>query len=223
MHLHKIKVGVSAVALMLGLCYQAQAADLGGGLKDGYAGMPNDRHVLWRGFYAGVTVGGGSSTVIVEASGKDAEISQGHASVGAFAGYNFTSGPWVLGIEADIGGGGFDETKNKAGLGRVSVENWGVASVRARGGYAWNEFLFYGTAGVAFADYEIKSTAGGKATLSTGLAVGLGGEWAFAEKWTARLEGMVYAFGDDDVTFAGSKRDIGASESALRLGIARRF
>jgi outer membrane immunogenic protein len=96
------------------------------------------------------------------------------SGIGGFhAGYNYQMSPiWVLGIEGD-----WDWTKLKSsaapgiicsnlfgmraqcgGVSNLSDNaflqtqvNW-LASVRGRLGYVWNQWMFYGTAGVAFAD-----------------------------------------------------------------------
>ena len=139
-------------------------------------------------------------------------------------GYNFTNGPWVWGVEADISGHGFDKKKPKAvaSLGNLTADDAPLGSLRLRGGYAWNSVLLYGTAGVAFTNIEVKSSLGGKADFNAGFVAGLGAEWAFDKNWTARVEGLAYAFGSDD-TLAGAKREVGLGTSTLRLGIARRF
>lgn len=199
----------------------ALAADLGPSRRAVADQMPS----LWQGWYGGLSLGVTSSGVDVEKFGKkdDADISGNSVGLGAFAGVNVANGPWIFGLEADINGGGFDDKKTIAGLGTVTAEANAFGSVRFRTGYAWDRWMVYGSAGLAIADLEIKSSLGGKESLvSTGLAVGLGTEYAISENWRARAEGLVYMF-DDKVELAGAERDVNWGHATFRLGAVRRF
>jgi outer membrane immunogenic protein len=183
------------------------------------------RPAVWQGFYAGIMLGANGTALDVDKVGTTTDLKATKAGIGGFAGYNFANnGPWIWGVEADLQGHGFDSKKPKAvtGLGNVSGESALLGSLRLRGGYAWNNVLLYGTAGLAITDLEAKSSLGGKASFKTGLAFGLGAEWAFDKAWTARVEGIGYVFGSDD-TLAGSKRETGLATSSIRFGLARKF
>jgi outer membrane immunogenic protein len=205
---------VAAVAIR-----PASAADL-----EGEAITAENAPAVWQGLYAGVTVGADNAGFLVAREGEDAQLTQSSVGAGAFAGYNFGDGPFVWGVEADIGSIGFDDEKKSVdSLGDLSRDGTYVGSLRLRGGYAWDAVLLYATGGVAFTDLELKTSAGGTSDLSVGAVVGLGAEVAFADNWTARAEGLLYAFGDDDAEFAGERREIGAGVSTLRVGIVRKF
>jgi outer membrane protein OmpA-like peptidoglycan-associated protein len=84
---------------------------------------------------------------------------------GGQAGYNYQIDNFVLGVEGDFRGGGLDTTTRvpaggltnfPAGSNFKASSDWN-ASIRGRLGYAWQQFLFYGTGGVAFADVNLKS------------------------------------------------------------------
>jgi outer membrane immunogenic protein len=217
-----------AAACVISWSSSAISADLGG--RAAPAPVPSytnqdQRPALWQGAYAGVNLGGSSSALNVDKVGSDRDLKSNDIQLGGFVGYNFTNAsPWVWGVEADLQGHGFDKKKpaTVAGLGNLSSDNAALGSIRLRGGYAWNNVLLYGTAGVAFTNLEAKSSLGGKADFKAGLALGLGAEWAFDKAWTARLEGIGYVFGTED-TLAGTKRDVGLGTSTVRLGVARRF
>ena len=82
---------------------------------------------------------------------------------------------------------------------------------------------FAQAAGLAFSDVEIKSSLGGKSSeIQTGLALGLGAEYAIDNDWTARAEAITYVFGNE-VTLAGKKEDVDFGNATLRLGATRRF
>jgi outer membrane immunogenic protein len=202
------------------LCTPAAAADL----KGSY-GAPETPVDSWEGFYAGVTLGGASSGFTVQGPGKlDQDFTDSGFQVGGMAGYNFTSGPWVWGLEADLSSISLDDDKRTLrGVGTVESDGSLVGSVRLRAGYAWDTLLVYGTAGVAFTDVELKGSGRESANFSTGVALGVGAEWAFDRNWTARIEGMAYGFGEEDATFGDNARDVGFGTATGRLGLARRF
>src|ERR1700735_1566524 len=68
---------------------------------------------------------------------------------------------------------------------------------RAKLGYAWNNFLLYGTGGFAYGQTNFTITTAGSlgstsfgadTTTRTGYAVGAGAEYSFAPNWSAKLE-----------------------------------
>ena len=65
---------------------------------------------------------------------------------GVQAGYNWQqlNSPWVFGVEADIQGSSADDT-----FANWKFSNRWFGTVRGRGGYAFNNVLFYGTLGLA--------------------------------------------------------------------------
>jgi opacity protein-like surface antigen len=83
---------------------------------------------------------------------------------GGQAGYNWQVDRFVLGVEGDIRGGGPSSTTRvpagtaniPAGSSFQASSDWN-ASIRGRVGYSWNQFLLYGTGGVAFADASLKA------------------------------------------------------------------
>jgi outer membrane protein OmpA-like peptidoglycan-associated protein len=83
---------------------------------------------------------------------------------GGQAGYNWQLNNFLLGVEGDINGGGLSTTSVPAGGvgGIAGGSNFKAssdfnASIRGRIGYAWNQWLFYGTGGIAFADTNLKA------------------------------------------------------------------
>jgi outer membrane protein OmpA-like peptidoglycan-associated protein len=86
---------------------------------------------------------------------------------GGQAGYNWQFNNFVVGVEGDIRGGGPSATTT-LGTPPVGFTNFVAgdsfkassdfnASIRGRIGYAWDQFLFYGTGGVAFADASLRA------------------------------------------------------------------
>ena len=161
---------------------------------------------------------------------------------GFHAGYNYQmSNNWLLGIEGD-----WDWTKLKSSAapgiicsnlfgmrvqcGGVSnltdnaflqtQVNW-LASVRGRLGYVWNQWLLYGTGGVALADVSYTGNlnctgviptfclGGGQAMRSsasqtrTGAVLGGGVEFKPARNWVFGAEYLFYHFDGDGSSTAG--------------------
>ncbi len=152
--------------------------------------------VNWAGPYVGLSLGGdwgqlpGSVSVAPTPAGAvpgSAAVpgstrhlngsTDGMVTGGGQVGYNYQIDNFVLGVEGDIKGGGLSTATNVPAGGLTNFapgSNFQTssdfdASVRGRLGYAWNQFLFYGTGGVAYANVNLKSnfaqgvTAGGAA------------------------------------------------------------
>ena len=140
--------------------------------------------VNWAGPYVGLSLGGewgqlpGSVSVAPTAAGAvpgSAAVpgstrhlygsTNGTVTGGGQVGYNYQIDNFVLGVEGDIRGGGLSTTTNVPAGGLTNFAPGSSfnatsdfnASVRGRLGYAWNQFLFYGTGGIAVADVNVKS------------------------------------------------------------------
>lgn len=104
----------------------------------------------WGGFYAGFNGG---------IANEDGVL------VGGTVGYNFQTGPTVLGVEAD-----YDATW-------ANVAAPGLGTVRGRVGYAFNQAMPYFTAGWAYGDHD-----------SSGYAVGGGLEYRVLPSVSVKAE-----------------------------------
>jgi outer membrane protein OmpA-like peptidoglycan-associated protein len=198
--------------------------------------------VSWGGPYVGLSLGGewgqlpGSVTVAPTPAGAVAGSpavagstrhltgqTNGAITGGGQAGYNYQIDNFVLGVEGDIKGGGIS-TRTGAPLGGAAgiapgsnfkaASDWDT-SVRARVGYAWNNFLIYGTGGIAFTDANLKAnfasttapngtalpgrSASGSTTL-TGPTYGGGVEYAFAPNISVGAEYRYTDYGRDTVS-----------------------
>jgi outer membrane immunogenic protein len=132
------------------------------------------------------------------------------AVFGGQIGYNWQTGPnWVIGIEADGSWTGLKETKQFSIPGGFHIVNdkidW-LASLRGRVGFVAGQTLFYGTGGVAFANFNAGwsyTTSGIRAQLdktTVGWVAGGGVEHAFSRNWSARAEFLHYGLGKHSVT-----------------------
>jgi outer membrane immunogenic protein len=217
--LPKLTVRTLTITACLGLSLaSAQAAD--------YETDQSGKHD-WEGMYFGGAVDVSKSGVDISGFGKegDFDIKEKKKVIGgtAIAGYNFTSGPWVFGAEGTLGSVGLKETTSITGLGNVNAESNWIGTVGLRGGYAIDNLLIFGTAGLAFSDLKASSSLGGnfKKTVP-GAVVGIGAEYAFDDNWSARAELLGYAF-RGDATLNGSKRNLDLGHGVARLGLTYKF
>jgi outer membrane immunogenic protein len=202
----------------------------------------------WTGCHIGADVGGAwmrdQDTETVTATGRQSIFSPVNTAtpsgvkLGGYLGcdYQFAS-PVVVGIEGDA------EWANIRG-GSVNFPNTGLppdsyetqadfeASLRGRLGYAFQNWLFYGTGGVAWAriseNYVVAGFANETFTETRpGWTVGGGIEYAFAPNWVGRIEYRYADFGTITnlplITFPGFAESHKTTENTVRGGIAYKF
>ena len=162
--------------------------------------LPAATNVNWGGPYVGLGIGGAwgqlpgnasvGSTAAGAVPGSPAVAgsrqhlngsTDGTVMGGGQAGYNWQLNNFVLGVEGDINGGGLS-TRTSVPAGGIGGLAGGSnfkassdfnASIRGRVGYAWNQWLFYGTGGIAFADANLRANfAGGTAPDGTAVPGG---------------------------------------------------
>ena len=113
--------------------------------------------VQWTGFYVGAHVGGAWGYFRNNGLNIGPDESSGGYIAGGQLGYNWQSGRMVLGLEGDISA--IDIHASTPAIGSFK-ENW-TSTVRARVGYAVENYLAYLTGGVAFTHVEAAVTDGG--------------------------------------------------------------
>src|SRR6516162_3514504 len=176
----------------------------------------------WTGCYAGGQAGGGfghkdlndSVGIVSSISGfTSANLNISGYMLGGQIGcdYQFASN-WVAGVEGAVSGGNIGgsigvATPGLPGDSATFKETTDLlTSVTARVGYAWNNWLFYGKGGAAWASdrysaFDVLATydfEGSETRL--GWTAGAGVEWAFSDIWSVRLEYDYYGFGTRSVT-----------------------
>ena len=261
MSIRKVHVLAVVALAALAISNPARAADAAAGLPVKAPSMPQGHD--WTGFYGGAHLGyaGGRSDWTANATGApvpplsgsldffhgfDPFKGTGSYFVGLQAGYNYIfPSRFMLGAEADIS---FPSTI----VGRQTIfsPSIGLASyaetvqlfgtVRARIGYAFNDWLIYGTGGFAwsydhFARMQLAGMpVGGTAEpgtvesslkVRTGWAAGAGVEVPVASSWTAKLEYLFTGFNTHSVVFtaAAQRFDPDLALHTVRLGLNHRF
>lgn len=182
----------------------------------------------WTGFYAGVNIGVLSSRSRLDtlpsdiAAGgvnycwvADCGFSASPRATGVFGGvqvgYNFQSGNFVYGVEADIGLSSAKKTTTGIGnfgysySGETGVEALGTARLRL--GYAFDRTLIYATGGLAYgkARDSFQHFAAGNTPYTwsdenwrVGYAAGGGLEYMFNRNWSVKGEALYFNLGTKD-------------------------
>jgi outer membrane immunogenic protein len=182
--------------------------------------------LTWTGFYVGANVGYGWS------SGSDPSFTSDLNGVigGGQLGYNWQTGPLVIGIEGDFQGSG----QHRSDTGTIGATTYTVdrripwfATLRGRIGYAPGPLMFYFTGGGAWLNYELSSTAAGTTVsdnaTTTAWTIGGGAEWMFAPKWSAKLEYLYLDGRDRSVTLLGNTFTGRARDNIIRVGVNYHF
>ncbi len=213
---------VGAAALFAGLwAASAQAADFNYG-SPLTMNQPQLNGYSWAGPYLGGNLGYAWGSV-------DNNPTKPSGFVGGVqAGYNWPignwqTGPsWVFGVEGDIQATGADDT-----FAPWKFSNPWFGTVRGRAGYAFNNILFYGTAGLAFGELR-GLTFGGFSDSHTnaGWTAGVGAEFAlgqfgFAQHWSAKIEYLYVDLNDSQFVVTGAQN--GYRFGVVRAGVNYRF
>jgi outer membrane immunogenic protein len=203
---------VGALALLAaGWSIQAQAADFN--YNSRY--LPPVQRLdgdSWVGFYLGGNVGYAWGRV------DNAWAKPSGFIGGVQAGYNWQqpNSPWVFGVEADIQGSSADDT-----FANWKFSNPWFGTVRGRGGYAFNNVLFYGTLGLAFGELRAATFGLSESHTNVGWTAGVGAEYRFAPSWSAKVEYLYIDLANSNFVITGASR--GLSFGTVRAGVNYHF
>ena len=199
------RILLTAVSLgMLSLLSPALGADLP------YAKAPSAAAAIydWTGVYVGGFGGGGLGNHNYNNANGPAGLANftvNYDSTGGIGGgevgYNWQSGSYLVGVEADGFWSGIRGGDASQALGVVDQSDlrWG-GTLRARGGIAVDRLLLFFTGGWAFGDIQHTSTAAGVpvdqfTNHRSGLAAGGGIAYAITNNVIGKLEYRYYDFG----------------------------
>lgn len=177
-----------------------------------YAPPPQLLPCLWLGAYVGANAG-------FQWASNIGGVSQSGFTGGIQGGYNWQSGPWVYGVEADFNlssvGGTFAD---------YQFSNPWFGTLRGRAGYAINNVLFYGTAGLATGISSV--TRGGLSDSSAhlGWAIGAGVEFGlaplgFSPNWSTKVEYLHLGLSQSAVL----PTSVNFPSNVLRVGVNYHF
>jgi outer membrane immunogenic protein len=215
---------VAIAALATCALSSAVAADLAPSI------VPVPPAYSWTGFYGGANLGGGwaSSTQL-----------KNTVTGGGQLGYNWQIGAWVLGGEADIEGMGLrSSTILTNAAGNQITSNNAVdylGTVRGRVGFVWDRWLAYVTGGLAYTNIDrsgvgLVGIAGNfsASDFKAGYAVGGGVEWAFVDRWSAKVEYLFTQFSGNTNSYTTTAPPIrvryaGLDFNDFRIGVNYHF
>ncbi len=216
----KKTLAVATIAALVGVAGAANAADLyrGGSMKDVPAYVPPP---TWTGFYIGAHVGGAWADIknhdLNDYSYNGNNYGWSNTNDGVFGGgtvgYNYQTGSFVFGVEADFGAAGLTGNWNNgyaqsyaAGYLSGKDDTNFYADVTGRLGYAAGPALFYVKGGWAYLDAKL--SVGGFdvngnpwSTNCSGLdgyTIGGGIEYMFAPSWSVKAEYLYFDFGKNN-------------------------
>ena len=174
--------------------------------------------LLWTGPYVGA-YGGYTWLDPTLDPGPDTDAVHG-VTGGGYVGYNFQfDNNWVTGIEAMGGFSGAEDTV----AGYTVKQDWD-ASLRGRLGYAFENSLLYGLAGLGATGAEVSLPGGSDSNVHLGWNIGAGLETYITDNVTARVE---YDFSDyqsqDYNLGGGGPTDVDLTGHAVKLGVGVKF
>jgi len=200
--MNRVVLGAAAL-IAAGWTASAQAADLSYGSPAPYTVNQPLNMYSWAGPYLGANLGYGWGSV-------DNNPTQPSGLVGgAQAGYNWQSGAMVFGLEGDLQASAADDT-----FAPWKFSNPWFGTVRGRVGYAFNNILFYGTAGLAFGELRAETFGLSESHTNVGWTAGVGAEFGLVQNWTAKIEYLYVDLASDNFTVTGVS-------NAYRFGLVR--
>jgi outer membrane immunogenic protein len=136
---------------------------------------------------------------------------------GAQGGYNWQTGQLVFGGEADIQLSGANDT-----FAPWKFSNPWFGTLRGRAGFAVNNFLIYGTAGVAFGELSAETIGlQSESHTNVGWTAGVGVEAGIAANWSAKVEYLFVDLASNTYGLTGTSNALSAS--LFRMGVNYHF
>jgi outer membrane immunogenic protein len=240
---------LAATIALVGLGSNAFAADKPAATAAPAVKAAPPANFSWTGCYVGVAGGGnwGESEHIARSTNNAGATITGNFNLnggiaGGTLGCDYQIEKTVMGIENDASwtnkrGATQDLPPFNVQATSSTRERW-IDTLRGRLGYAFDRFLIYGTAGVAFAGTNVTVSTTDVVSESktrTGLTVGVGSEWAaWVGPWGAvsfKLEYLHADFGSKQYfnppvpigTLTVATRDVRLTDDVVRAGVNVRF
>ena len=169
----------------------------------------------WSGFYIGALLG---------YTWGDAEDDAGNSADidgfdgGAYIGANYQWNQYVLGVEADALVSGADGS----GGGISANQDWS-GSLRARAGIALDQFLLYGTGGVAVTGVEVSDATTSDDNTHWGWTLGAGAEALLRDNVTARMEYRYTDYEGETYTLSSGPTEADLQTHSVRAGVGLKF
>ncbi len=165
------------------------------------------------GFYLGGHAGGTFGNADYnsdQAVGPGGPFVNGNINLDGFAGglvigNNFQVDNFVFGVEGDVTFGDVDGNSTIAGT-NYDFDVDVTGTIRGRIGYAWDQLMLFGTAGIALADVKVSDNTGitgSQRETNVGFVVGGGLEFAFSDSLLFRTEYLYANYGNETYNLPG--------------------
>ena len=178
----------------------------------------------WSGAYIGALIGVGSAdNTYVPIGAADPQIAGSGLLGGIMVGYNYQMDNMVAGVEAD---GMFTGIHPENSADGVDQKLTYLATIRARLGYAHDNTLFYGTAGIGFMGSKFHILPANETVKKNhiGFVVGGGMEHAFTQNFILRAEYLYGRFGKKNYVYTPGTVKTGMDNLHIaRAGFAYKF
>lgn len=138
---------------------------------------------------------------------------------GAHVGYNFQSNRIVGGVEADAMFSGIKSGSYGTGSFRQDF----LSSTRVKAGYSFGDLLGYGTIGWAWSTTNFQDFGVSSNKTVTGIAYGVGAEYAITRNVSVRAELLRYDFGNATYATPFSSEQVYTSTNVVRIGASVHF
>jgi len=197
-----------ALGMALATASAAAAADLPRGSAPYYSTPAAGFN--WSGGYVGANVGynwGKVTNTGTNPSGLEG---------GLQGGYNWQNGQFVYGAETDLQLSGADDT-----FAPFKFSNPWFGTLRGRGGFAYSNFLFYLTAGLAYGGLKAENGLLTESKTHIGWTAGLGAEVGITSNWSAKAEYLYMDLGSRSYSLTGATN--GYQANMIRLGVNYHF
>ncbi len=206
----KLHVSGAIALIAASLPLAAQAADMNYGARAPYTVNQPLNAFSWAGPYLGGNLGYAWGSV-------ENNLTKPSGFVGGVqGGYNWQSGPWVFGAEADIQATGANDT-----FAPWKFSNPWFGTVRGRAGYAFNNVYLYGTGGLAFGELRGETFGLAESHTNLGWTVGIGAEFGLVQNWTAKIEYLYVDLNSSNFTITGASN--GYRFGVVRAGVNYHF
>lgn len=173
----------------------------------------------WTGGYVGLSLGRSWGSTRIDTSTGNFTLDSNGGQIGAYAGYTWQSGLFVLGGEAELNTGNLKGTNV-----HISQDmNW-MGAVRARAGVLVAPPLYvYGLAGVAWTDMTIRANGIERDQSFAGFQLGAGAEYRIHNNWSLRLDYIYTGLGAEKRDFPTSSQQVDPDFHTVRAGLSFRF
>lgn len=162
----------------------------------------------WAGTYGGLSYTTGDAFQDYD-SGSTYDLDG--SGLGLMVGYNYATGPWVIGAELAYNAAKISEPSPNEDYTFTSF-----LDLKARAGYAMNNVLFYGTLGATFTEWQEGSGNGGFD--GNGFVYGVGLDYLVSSKFFVGAEYLARDV-ESDWNDGGSTFDADMDTFTLRAGM----